>query len=342
MLRIGNIEIKGYPVLLAPMEDVTDASFRYMCKKFGADIVFTEFIASEALIRNVDKTFRKMQIFDYERPAAIQIYGHIVESMAEAAKIVTEFNPDFIDINYGCPMKKIAGRGAGAGMLRDIPKMVEMTRAVVEATPLPVTVKTRLGWDENSIVIEEVAMRLQDTGIAALTIHGRTRAQMYSGKADWTLIEKVKNNPAIKIPIIGNGDITHPLQARKAFDKYGVDGIMIGRGAIGRPYIFKEIKHFLETGELLPEPTAAEKVEIAREHFLKSLEFKGVPRGIYEMRRHFVLYFKGLPSFKDIKMKLIQSEDPEEIHGTLDFIAEKYGDFRVPTITYYDEKAPRQ
>ncbi len=342
MLKIGNIEIDGYPVLLAPMEDVTDVSFRYMCKKFGADIVFTEFVASEALIRDVDKAKTKMKIYDFERPAAIQIYGHIVESMAEAARVVGSAEPDFIDLNFGCPMKKIAMRGAGAGLLRDVPKMAAMANAVVKATSLPVTAKTRLGWDADSIVIEDVALRLQDAGIVALTIHGRTRSQMYSGRADWEWIGRVKNNPQIKIPIIGNGDITSPQKARQAFEQYGVDGIMIGRGAIGRPFIFGEIKHYLETGELLPEPTAKEKVEIAREHFLKSLEFKGYPRGIYEMRRHFALYFKGLPGFKEFKLRLLQSLDTEEILGTLDEIAERYGDMRVQTITYYDEKAPKE
>ena len=342
MLKIGDIEIKGYPVLLAPMEDVTDVSFRYMCKKFGADIVFTEFVASEALIRDVEGAKKKMQIYDFERPAAIQIYGHVIESMAQAAKVVETAGPDFIDLNFGCPMKKIAVRGAGAGLLRDVPKMIRMAGAVVRATSLPVTAKTRLGWDADSIVIEQVALGLQDAGIVALTIHGRTRAQLYSGRADWEWIGRVKNNPQIQIPIIGNGDITSPLKAREAFDRYGVDGIMIGRAAIGRPYIFSEIKHYLQTGELLPEPTAREKVEIAREHFLKSLEFKGEPRGIYEMRRHFALYFKGLPGFKEFKLRLLQSIDTEEILRTLDEIASRFGDMRIQTITYYDEKAPRE
>ncbi len=324
MLKIGNVEIKGYPVLLAPMEDITDPSFRYMCKKFGADIVYSEFVAAEAVRRNVDKTLRKMTIFDYERPAAIQIYGHEIEPMAEAAQIVAQWNPDFIDINYGCPMKKIAMRGAGAGMLRDIPKMVEMTRAIVKASPLPVTAKTRLGWDFDSIVIEEVAERLQDEGIQALTIHARTRSQIYSGTADWSWIGKVKNNPKIKIPIIGNGDITSPQKAKEAFDLYGVDAIMIGRGAIGRPYIFREVKHYLETGEILPEPTVQEKVEMAKEHFIKSVEWKGLPRGVFEMRKHLILYFKGLPKFKDYKLKLVTETEPENILKLLDEIAEVY------------------
>ncbi len=336
MLKIGNMQLEK-PVLLAPMEDITDPSFRAICKEFGADIVFTEFIASEALVRNVEKTIRKMQINDAERPAAIQIYGHDVENMARAAQIVTEANPDFIDINYGCPVKKIAMRGAGAGMLRDLDKMERMTRAVVRATPLPVTVKTRLGWDADSIVIEEVVLRLQDTGIAAITIHARTRAQMYSGRADWSYIARLKDNPHIHIPIIGNGDITTPQRAKQAFDKYGVDGIMIGRGAIGRPWIFRQVKHYLQTGELLPEPTVEERVQIAKRHFELSLQWKGLPRGIFEMRRHFVIYFKNVPRFKDYKMKLVTSQEPDEILRTLDEIAREYGDFRPEPAYAYDE-----
>ena len=324
MLKIGKIEIKDYPLLLAPMEDITEPSFRYLCKKFGADIVITEFVASEAVIRNVEKSLRKFRILDNERPAGIQLYGHNIDAMVEATKMATEANPDFIDINYGCPVKKIATRGAGAGMLRDIPKMVKMTDAVVKATHLPVTVKTRLGWDANSIVIEEVAERLQDVGIQAITIHGRTRAQMYTGKADWTWIGKVKNNPRIKIPVIGNGDIDSPQKAKEMFDRYGVDGIMIGRATIGRPYIFREIKHYLKTGELLPEMSVSEKVELAKEHLLKSIEWKGSPRGIFEMRRHYIKYFKALPNFKDFRMKLVTSTDVDEILATLDEIKRVY------------------
>ena len=324
MLKIGKVEIEEFPLLLAPMEDVTDPSFRYLCKKYGADIVYTEFVASEAVIRNIDKSLKKFIINDNERPAAIQLYGHQIDSMVEAAKMATEANPDFIDLNFGCPVRKIATRGAGAGMLKDIPLMVKMTEAVVKATHLPVTVKTRLGWDANSIVIEEVAERLQDVGIQALAIHGRTRAQMYTGEADWTLIGKVKNNPRIKIPIIGNGDVTSPEVAKEMFDKYGVDGIMIGRAAIGRPYIFREIKHYLKTGELLPEPSIDEKVELAKEHLAKSIEWKGIPRGIYEMRRQYIRYFKGLPNFKEFRMRLVTSTDVDEIVATLDEIKEKY------------------
>ncbi len=321
MLKIGNIEIKEYPLLLAPMEDITDASFRYICKRFGADIVFTEFVASEAVIRNVEKSLKKMQLSDYERPAAIQIYGHDITSMVEAAKIAKEMKPDFIDINAGCPVRKIAMRGAGAGLLRDVPKLVEMTRQVVKAAePVPVTVKTRLGWDFDSIVIEELAERLQDTGIWALTIHARTRSQFYKGTADWSYIKKIKENPRIKLQIIGNGDVNSPQVAKDRFENYKVEGIMIGRAAIGRPYIFKEIKHYLKTGELLPEPSVAEKVELAKEHFLKSLEVKGEPRGIYEMRRHFVEYFKGLPNFKPYRQKLVTSLNPDEILNLLEEI----------------------
>jgi len=324
MLKIGKVEIEEFPLLLAPMEDVTDPSFRYLCKKYGVDIVYTEFVASEAVIRNIDKSLKKFIINDNERPAAIQLYGHQIDSMVEAAKMATEANPDFIDLNFGCPVRKIATRGAGAGMLKDIPLMVKMTEAVVKATHLPVTVKTRLGWDANSIVIEEVAERLQDVGIQALAIHGRTRAQMYTGEADWTLIGKVKNNPRIKIPIIGNGDVISPAVAKEMFDKYGVDGIMIGRAAIGKPYIFREIKHYLKTGELLPEPSINEKVELAKEHLAKSLEWKGIPRGIYEMRRQYIRYFKGLPNFKEYRMRLVTSTDVDEIVATLDEIKVKY------------------
>ena len=324
MLKIGKIEITDYPLLLAPMEDVTEPSFRYLCKKYGANLLYTEFVPSEAIIRNVEKSLKKLTLLEYERPIAIQIYGHNIDSMVEAAKISAAAKPDLIDINYGCPVKKIAKRGAGAGMLQDIPKMIKMTKAIVEAVDLPVTVKTRLGWDAENLVIEEVAEKLQDVGIQALTIHGRTRAQLYKGEADWTLIGKIKNNPRIKIPIIGNGDIDSPQKAKEYINKYGVDAIMIGRAAIGRPYIFKEIKHYLNTGEILPEITVKEKVELAKLHFKKSLEWKKSPRGIYEMRRQFINYFKGLPNFKNIRIKLVTSLDIDEINNTLDSIAKKY------------------
>jgi nifR3 family TIM-barrel protein len=307
------------------MEDITDRSFRRIAKCFGADMMYTEFIASEALIRNVKKSFAKLEIEKEERPVGIQIYGHLIESMVEAAKIAEEAQPDLIDINFGCPVKKIAGRGAGSGIFQDIPKMIAMTEAIVKAVKLPVTVKTRLGWDEDSKVIDQLAERLQDTGIKALTIHGRTRAQLYKGTADWTLIGKIKNNPAIRIPVIGNGDISDGPSAQAAIDRYGVDGIMIGRAAIGRPWIFKEVRHFLETGEEMPEPSVGEKVAIAKEHFLESVRLKGEPRGIFEMRRHFALYFKGLPHFKPLRLKLLTSLDQKEIFDLLDEITETYG-----------------
>ncbi|MCF6366358.1 MAG: tRNA dihydrouridine synthase DusB [Bacteroidales bacterium] len=324
-MKIGNIEINNFPLLLAPMEDITDRSFRQVCKEFGADILYTEFVASEALIRNIDKSLKKLQIEEKERPVGIQIYGHRIDAMIEAAKIAEEANPDLIDINYGCPVKKIATRGAGAGMLQDIPKMIEMTKAIVNAVKLPVTVKTRLGWDSESLIIDQIAEELQDTGIKALTIHGRTRAQLYKGASDWTLIKKVKDNPRIKIPIIGNGDINSGEDAQKAINNYGVDGIMIGRATIGKPWIFKEIRHYLETGETLPEPTIEEKVEIARNHFHKSIEIKGNRTGFFEMRRHFAIYFKGLRDFKQLRLKLLTSLDENEINEILDTIRKRYG-----------------
>ncbi len=306
------------------MEDITDRSFRQVCKDFGADILYTEFIASEALIRNVEKTLKKLAIDDHERPVGIQIYGHRIDAMTEAAKIAQEAKPDLIDINYGCPMKKIANRGAGAGILKDIPKMMKMTRAVVDAVDLPVTVKTRLGWDSDNLIIDEIAEELQDTGIKALTIHGRTRTQLYKGISDWSLIGKVKNNPRIHIPIIGNGDIKDGESAQEKIDKYGVDGIMIGRGSIGRPWIFKEVRHFLENKEKLSEISIQEKTEIARDHFKRSLELKEGKKGFYEMRRHFALYFKGLKNFKPLRLKLLTSMDADEINNILDLIKEQY------------------
>ncbi len=326
-MKIADIELGEKPLFLAPMEDVTDPSFRYMCKRFGADVVTTEFISSDGLIRDAWKSRAKLNIDEGERPVGIQIYGHLIEPMVEAARIAETANPDFIDINFGCPMKKIAGRGAGSGMMRDVPLMVEMTRQIVEAVKKPVTVKTRLGWDEESKNIEEIALRLQDVGIAALTIHGRTRAQMYRGEADWSLIGKIKNDPRIQIPIIGNGDIDSAEKAKEYFDRYGVDGIMIGRATYGRPWIFREVKHYLNTGELLPQPSVVERVEIAKEHLRKSLEVKGERVGILELRRHLTNYFKGLPDFKQTRLKLVTSYDPEEICSTLDYIADHWGDF---------------
>ena len=324
LIQIGNIEIRDKALFLAPMEDVTDPSFRFICKHFGADMVYTEFIPSDGLIRDAKKSLKKLELSESERPIGIQLYGHLIGSMVEAAKIAEEAKPDLIDINFGCPVKKIANRGAGAGMLCNIPLMVEMTKAIVEAVKLPVTVKTRLGWDDSSKHIVEIAEKLQDVGIKALTIHGRTRAQLYKGNADWTLIGEVKNNPRMKIPVIGNGDIITPQSARDAFDSYGVDGIMIGRATVGRPWIFREIRHFLDTGELLPAMTLKEKVDLARLQFHKSLEVKGIPRGIFEMRRHFINYFKGLPDFRDIRMKLVTTLDIEEIEKLLNLILISY------------------
>ena len=325
-MKIADIDLGGRPLLLAPMEDVTDPSFRYMCKRFGADMVYTEFISSDGLVRDAAKSLKKLEIDPAERPVGIQIYGHLVEPMVEAALRAEAAGPDLIDINFGCPVKKIAGRGAGSGMMRDVPLMVEMTRRIVEAVKLPVTVKTRLGWDDESKNIEDIALRLQDVGIAALTIHGRTRAQMYRGEADWTLIGRVKNNPAIRIPIIGNGDVDSGPRAAAMFDRYGVDGVMIGRATYGRPWIFREVKHYLLTGEVLPQPSVAERVAIAKEHLRKSLEIKGNHVGILEMRRHLTNYFKGLPDFKSTRMKLVTSLDPGELFATLDLIGERWGD----------------
>ncbi len=330
-MKIADIELGKEPLFLAPMEDVTDPSFRYMCKKFGADVVYTEFISSDGLIRDAWKSRAKLNIDEAERPVGIQIYGHLIEPMVEAARIAESANPDIIDINFGCPMKKIAGRGAGSGMMRDVPLMVEMTRRIVDAVKKPVTVKTRLGWDEDSKNIEEIALRLQDVGISALTIHGRTRAQLYRGEADWTLIGKVKNNPLIKIPIIGNGDIDSGAKAREMFDRYGVDGIMIGRATYGRPWIFREVRHYLETGEVMPQPSVVERVAIAKEHLAKSIEIKGERVGILEMRRHLSNYFKGLPNFKDTRFKLVTLNDPAELAAVIDSIADRWGDFDTST-----------
>lgn len=324
-MKIGEVEIGEKPLFLAPMEDVTDPSFRYICKHFGADMLYTEFISSDGLIRDSSKSLEKLKIFDYERPIGIQIYGHLIEPMVESAKIAETYNPDIIDINFGCPVTKIARRGAGAGMLCNIPLMVEMTQAIVKAVKKPVTVKTRLGWDDSSKNIVDIAEKLQDVGIKALTIHGRTRAQLYKGEADWTLIGEVKNNPRMRIPIIGNGDVTTPEHAREAFDKYGVDGIMIGRGAIGRPWIFKEIKHFLTDGDYITPLSVSEKVDLAKLHFQKSLEFKGEITGVLEMRRHFSNYFKALENFKATRLKLVTTKEPEIIFRLLEEVREKWG-----------------
>lgn len=326
-MKIGNIHISRYPLLLAPMEDLTDRSFRYICKRFGADILYTEFVASEALIRNIKKSFKKLEITPAERPVGIQLYGHNIDAMVESAKIAARYKPDIIDLNYGCPVKKIAKRGAGAGLLRDIPKMLQMTRAVVDAVDIPVTVKTRLGWDDSEKIIDEIAEALQDTGIKALTIHGRTRAQLYKGEADWSLIGKIKKNPRIKIPIIGNGDVKDGKSAKEKIDRYGIDGIMIGRASIGKPWVFEQVRHYLETGKEKAQPNIPERVALAREHFAKSIEIKEGMRGIYEMRRHFSLYFKGLPHFKPLRLRLLTCTEPDEILEILNEIEGKYRDF---------------
>jgi nifR3 family TIM-barrel protein len=329
-VKTGDIDLGAEPLLLAPMEDVTDRSFRAMCKSFGADMMYTEFISSDGLIRDAAKSLAKLQLDDAERPIGVQIYGHLMEPMVEAALMAADARPDVIDINFGCPVKKIAARGAGSGMMREPDKMVEMTRRIVRAVEpsgIPVSVKTRLGWDDESKNIEELAPRLQDAGIAALTIHGRTRAQMYRGVADWTLIGAVKNNPRMSIPIIGNGDVTSPEGAREAFERWGVDGVMIGRATYGRPWIFREIRHYLSTGELLPQPGVVERVAIARKHLLKSLEVKGDKVGILEMRRHLSCYFKGLPDFKATRLRLVTENDPQELLRVVESIAERWGDY---------------
>lgn len=336
-MKIGNIDLGEKPLFLAPMEDVTDASFRFICKEYGADMMYTEFISSDGLIRDAKKSLAKLVTAESEAPIGIQIYGNIPEAMVEAAvmaeraaEIAGGHGADVVDINFGCPVNKIARRGAGSGMMKEPDKMVEITRRVVEAVKLPVTVKTRLGWDENSKIIVELAERLQDVGIKALTVHGRTRCQMYTGEADWTLIGKIKENPRMHIPIIGNGDINSPEKAKNAFDRYGVDGIMIGRATYGHPWIFREIKHYLQTGELLPVMNVPDRVALAKRHLAKSLELKGEKGGILEMRRHLSCYFKGLPDFKETRLRLVTLTDPEELYSTLDFIKEKWGDFPAP------------
>ncbi len=324
-MNFCGITLPDKPLFQAPMEDVTDSTFRYLLSETGGiDVMFTEFVSSDGLIRNAKKSLKKLEVEDYERPIGIQIYGHIPESMVEAAQVVETSNPEFIDINFGCPVKKIAFRGAGSGMMKNIPLMVDITEKVVKAVKLPVTVKTRLGWDENSKNIIEIAERLQDVGISAITIHGRTRAQMYTGKADWTLIGKVKNNPRIKIPVIGNGDIDSPQIALNMFNTYGVDGIMIGRASIGHPWIFKHIRHFFKTGELLPEPALSEKISIAKKHLLRNVDDKGEYGGVITMRRHYVQYLKGLPDSRDIRIKLLTSNSLNENLKILDKILEKY------------------
>jgi tRNA-dihydrouridine synthase B len=323
-VKIGNIDLGDFPLLLAPMEDVSDPPFRFVCKQSGVDMMYTEFISSEGLIRDAAKSRAKLDIFEYERPIGIQIFGSEIDHMREATEIASLAGPDLMDINYGCPVKQVACRGAGASLLQDINKMVKMTEAVVKATHLPVTVKTRLGWDDNTKNVYEVAERLQDVGIQALTIHGRTRAQLYKGTADWDLIREIKRNPRIKIPIFGNGDVDSPEKAANWRMEYEVDGIMIGRAAIGYPWIFREIRHFFNTGERLAGPTVEERVNVCRTHFEKSLAWKGDRVGIFEMRRHYANYFKGLPDFKPYRMLFVKEENIDTIHSILDEVADKY------------------
>ena len=326
-MKIGNIEFGKYPIFLAPMEDVTDAAFRLLCKRFGVDMVYTEFVSSDALIRDVNSTVRKLQVYDKERPVAIQIYGNEVEPMVEAAKRVELARPDILDINFGCPVKKVARKGCGAGMLQNIPKLLEITKAVVDAVNIPVTVKTRLGWDDNSKCIVDLAEQLQDCGIAALTVHGRTRAQMYTGDADWTLIGKIKENPRMHIPIIGNGDVKTPERAKECFDKYGVDAVMIGRASFGQPWIFRDVKHYLEHGEPAVPFTFTECMDILREQVRDSVEWLGERPGILHVRRHLAAtpLLKGLTDFRPLRIEMLRCEKMDELMAILDRIVEIYG-----------------
>ena len=326
-VKIGNIDLGDFPLMLAPMEDVSDPPFRALCKKHGADVMFTEFISSEGLIRDADKSIQKLDIYDFERPIGIQIFGYNIESMMEATRICERANPEIIDINYGCPVKKVAKKGAGAGILLDIPKMVEMTKQIVKSTNIPVTVKTRLGWDENSMHIVEVAERLQDVGIQAISIHGRTRKQMYKGSADWTLIKSVKDNPRMHIPVFGNGDINSAEKAKLMRDEFGLDGAMIGRASIGNPWIFNEIKHYLNTGEHLSKPNIQDRVDACKQHLMHSLEWKGEILGISEMKRHYTNYFKGIKDFKSYRVKMVTSYDKIEILDTLDEVGIKFKEY---------------
>ena len=329
MVKIGNIELGNFPLLLAPMEDVSDPPFRAVCKENGADVMYTEFISSEGLIRDAAKSTQKLDIFEYERPIGIQIFGSNIDSMKQATEIASSANPDIIDINYGCPVKKVACKGAGAGILQDIPKMVEMTAEIVKSTNLPVTVKTRLGWDDKTKYIEEVAERLQDVGIQALSVHGRTRKQMYKGEADWTLIGNIKNNPRVTIPIFGNGDIDSPEKAKLYKETYGVDGIMIGRATIGNPWIFNEIKEYISSGLKLQPPTISQRVDVCKRHFEFGIKWKGDVLGIVEMRRHYSNYFKGIAHFKDYRTRLVSTMDQNEIIAILDEIAEKFSAYEL-------------
>ena len=323
-MKVAGKEVGDRPLILAPMEDVTNPPFRKFCKEYGADWLYSEFVSADALVRSVNKSLKKLTIDDSERPVTIQIYGRYIDSMVEAARIVEEVKPDFIDINFGCPVKRVAQKGAGAGMLKDVPLMVEMTKQIVKAVNIPVTAKTRLGWDSDHIIIEDVAERLQDAGVQALAIHGRTRAQMYTGEADWEPIRRVKENSRITIPILGNGDINSPEKAKEAFDKYGVDGVMIGRATIGRPWIFKQIRHYFETGEILPEITVEEQIGIIKEQIRLSVDWLDEVRGLLHMRRHMAAMFKGLPHFRDLRIQMLQAPTVEELWRVFDAIAERY------------------
>ena len=322
---VGGKDVGDRPLILAPMEEVTNPPFRKFCKRYGADWLYSEFVSADALVRSINKTVKKLTIEESERPVTIQIYGRFIDSMVEAAKIVEEVQPDFIDINFGCPVKRVAAKGAGAGMLRDVPLMVEMAKQIVKAVKIPVTAKTRLGWDAENIIIGDVAERLQDVGISALAIHGRTRSQMYKGEADWEPIARVKQNPRIKIPIIGNGDIDSPQKAKEAFERYGVDGVMIGRATIGKPWIFEQIKHYLATGEVLPELSVSAQIEIIKEQILLSMEWLDEVRGLFHMRRHMACMFKGLPHFRDLRIQMLQAPNIEALWDVFDQIAERYG-----------------
>ena len=328
MPKIGNIELPDFPLLLAPMEDVSDPPFRKLCKEQGADVVYTEFISSEGLIRDAAKSVVKLDIYEKERPVGIQIFGAELDSMLQAVDIVEKYNPDIIDINFGCPVKKVVSKNAGAGILRDIPLMVKLTEEIVKRTKLPVTVKTRLGWDTGSIKILEVAERLQDVGIEAISIHGRTRVQMYKGEADWKPIAEVKNNQRMHIPVFGNGDVDTPEAAVKMRDEYGLDGAMIGRASIGYPWFFKEVKHYFKTGEHLAPPTMQERVEAARRHLQMAIDWKGEKLGVFETRRHYTNYFKGIPHFKEYRMKMVTSDEAADVFAAFDEVQEKFGDFQ--------------
>lgn len=329
MVFIGNVEIPDFPLLLAPMEDVSDPPFRALCKRHGCDLMYTEFISVEGLVRDAEKSIQKLDIYDYERPIGIQIFGSDEKHMREAAAIVEEARPEILDINYGCPVKKVVNKMAGAGILQDVDKMVSLTKAIVDSTSLPVTVKTRLGWDDETKYVVDVAERLQDVGIKAISIHGRTRKQMYKGEADWTLIGKIKENPRMHIPVFGNGDIDSPEKAVENKNRYGVDGVMIGRASIGYPWIFREIKHYMQTGEHLPPPTIRERVKAAREHLQFSLEWKGTRLGVVEMRRHYTNYFKGLPGVKAFRQKLVTEFEPEVLMSVLDDLQNYYEEQEV-------------